>query len=63
MLTMSSSGSREWHLISVKTFFPMVQQASSRTNSMWYRSGELSSIRLRSERIMSTKWWKEARSL
>ena len=44
MLTMSSRGKSEWHLISVKTFLPIVQQARSRTSSMWYRSDELSSI-------------------
>lgn len=36
MLTMSSRGKRDWHLISVEAFFPSVQQASRRTSSMWY---------------------------
>ena len=34
--TMSSSGSSEWHLISVYTFLPSVQHASSVTRLMWY---------------------------
>lgn len=32
----SSSGKRLWHLISVLTFLPIVQQANNLTNSTWY---------------------------
>jgi len=34
--TISSNGKRLWHLISVLTFLPIVQQAKSFTNSTWY---------------------------
>ena len=34
-LTSSSSGRREWHLISVATFFPSVHKVSSSTRLRW----------------------------
>jgi len=34
--TISSSGSKLWHFISVYTFFPIVQHARSFTSSTWY---------------------------
>jgi hypothetical protein len=36
MATISFNVNRLWHLISLYTFLPIVQRASSRTCSMWY---------------------------
>uniref|UniRef100_A0A8W7PY33 Uncharacterized protein n=1 Tax=Anopheles coluzzii TaxID=1518534 RepID=A0A8W7PY33_ANOCL len=56
MATISSSASKLLHLISVYTFLPIVQQASSFTSSIWYMSGLGSaSVPALYDRISSTK--------
>lgn len=62
-LTISSRGSSELHLISVYTFLPSVQAASSSTRVMWYAKGPLSSARSRSEHIIWSRTGKDALSL